>query len=375
MSRRHVLFEVSGDQCRVEDLESRNGVFVNDVRVTRAKLEPGDVVRAGHTVLRYSVAPRRSRRAPGARHGGGSPAFSATTTAVHIPKKEPVKSAPPATPRTFAGFEILGEIARGGLGVVYRARERDSGRIVALKAMLGSREMDEVARAHFVREMSILSDLHHPNVVRTYDVGVAAGEMWISMEYVDGTNLEQFVRRRGPLEPRECISIGIQLLRGLRHAHERAFVHRDVKPANALIAVQGGQLTAKLADFGLAKSLQSVGQTGLTVTGDAKGSPWFVAPEQLEDAKNVDYRADLYSLAATLSYAATGRWHLRKDGNFKDFLVSMIKFDYVPIGQRARVPQGLARVVDAALSRDPDDRPPSAREMEHVLVATARQLS
>lgn len=376
MSRRHVLFEVAGNACCVQDLGSRNGVYVNDVRISRATLKEGDVVRAGHTALRFGVEDLQDRAAA---RGKQVPeplrqSSSTTTWTGSPPSRTP--PAERAVPRTLAGYELLGEVARGGLGVVHRARERDSGRIVALKVMLGAREFDEYARAHFVREMSIHSDLLHPNVVRTYDVGAIAGETWIAMEYVDGTNLEQHIRDNGAVDIEAGMSIGIQLLRGLAHAHERGFIHRDVKPANVLVSVKGNSIDVKLADFGLAKSLQQAGQAGMTVTstGDAKGSPWFVAPEQLEDAKSVDYRADIYSAGATIYYALTGLWHLRPDGQFEDFLLSMMRGHYVPITHRARVPRALARVVDSALARSPTDRPPSARELERVLVATVQAL-
>lgn len=403
MSRRHVLFEISGDRVRVEDLGSSNGIYVNGHRIRNQELHSGDELRAGRTVLRVTIeagAPAPARPPPAPSPNAGPPRAKppprrprsehpaaitrplppeppVAQPVVPPPSPPPVPVAPkpkPAPVRKRADFQVLDEIAHGGLGVVYRAKERDTGRLVALKVMLNTMEMDEMARGHFVREMRIISGLHHPNLVKTYGVGSGAGEAWIAMEYVDGPDLWKYVKTRKPLGVVDALSVGIQLLRGLGYAHDQGLVHRDVKPANALLSGRPGQIRAKLADFGLAKSLQSTGASGLTVTGTGKGSLWFVAPEQLVDAKSAGVPADLYGFGATLYFALTGKWHLREDGKFEDFMAGILDYDYCPIGTRVRLPAGLAQVIDAALKPRPKERPQDAHLMEAFLAKTLESL-
>ncbi len=203
------------------------------------------------------------------------------------------------------GYEILGELGRGGMGVVYKARQRNLDRLVALKMMLGgagsqSREMN----ARFRSEAEAVARLQHPNIVQIYEVA-EAGDGWgayCALEFVDGPNLSQ--RCAGAPQPhRFAAGIAETLARALAHAHRSGIIHRDIKPANILLTADG---VPKITDFGLAKRIE--GGAGLTHTGQVLGTPSYMAPEQVEGKPDaIGPPADIYAIGATLYEMLTGR--------------------------------------------------------------------
>jgi serine/threonine protein kinase len=198
-----------------------------------------------------------------------------------------------------ARYELLEEIGRGGMGVVYRAFDRERGGEVAIKRMLPERLGDEAAHTRFRREAEAVAALHHPNIVRVLEVGEDARGLYVVMA-LHGESLADRIRVTGRLGLTRTLTIARQVGDALATAHGRGIVHRDVKPSNILLAPGD---VPKLCDFGLARI---AGASELTVAGAVLGSPWYMAPEQRRDPSGVDARADVFALAATIYACLTG---------------------------------------------------------------------
>ncbi|MCU0792688.1 MAG: serine/threonine protein kinase [Opitutaceae bacterium] len=215
----------------------------------------------------------------------------------------------------FPNLEIMSCLGRGGMGVVYKARQKALGRLVALKLLAPERGSDPAFAGRFAREAQALARLDHPNIVTVYDSGQAGGWCYLLMEFVDGVTLRHLIHG-GRMSAREALTIVPRICDALQFAHDHGIVHRDIKPENILLD-QRGQV--KVADFGLAKlvgpaweappiagepSLDFAGD--LTEAGKIMGTPRYMAPEQREDPDAVDHRADIYALGVVLYQMLTG---------------------------------------------------------------------
>lgn len=226
-------------------------------------------------------------------------------------------------PDSLGDYEILDEIGRGGMGVVYRARQRSLDRIVAIKMMREARLSSDSDRGRFLAEAEAVARLKHPNIVDVYEVGQHDGLPYIVMEYVEGSNLSQHLAE-GPMPPRDSARLVAEVARAVQHAHERGILHRDLKPANILLTndskrPSSGNSTLvlgqssfgpKVTDFGLAKRI-SVSPASVrdwrTQTGAIVGTPGYMAPEQATGRKDLTAATDVYALGAILYECLTGR--------------------------------------------------------------------
>lgn len=236
-------------------------------------------------------------------HGHCSRCLFATTFGHEEPLEEEVSSAPWTT---FSGCELYEEIGRGGMGVVYRARQSSLNRIVAVKVLLRAQFAGTEERERFFREAQAAARLKHPGIVGIYEVGEAEGVPWFSMEYISGLSLEKRVREH-PLEGLEAARCVQQVALALHHAHEHGVLHRDLKPSNILLDERG---TPRITDFGIARMMTSETASQeaaeLTRTGQILGSPGYAAPEQAL-CGHADARTDVYGLGALLYHLLTGR--------------------------------------------------------------------
>jgi predicted Ser/Thr protein kinase len=204
--------------------------------------------------------------------------------------------------KSFPQLEILELLGKGGMGAVYKARQRGLDRLVALKILPPDVSADAAFSERFTREAKALARLSHPNIVGVFDSGQVNGLYFFLMEYVDGVNLRQALRA-GNLKPAEALKIVPQICDALQFAHDEGVVHRDIKPENILLDRRG---RVKIADFGLAKLFKDKADEGLTGTHQIMGTPHYMAPEQVRGTRDVDHRADIYSLGVTFYEMLTG---------------------------------------------------------------------
>jgi serine/threonine protein kinase len=257
-----------------------------------------------------------------------------------------------------ANYELIEKIADGGAGTVFRGRNRTTGETVAIK-LLARRTASgaEVYFKRFEQEFRVASTLCHPHIVRALDFGVDAEAPFLVMEFVDGGTLTDLIEREGPLSEQDAIDLATQVAEALDLAHQRKLVHRDIKPDNVLLTADGD---AKLIDLGLVK--ESSAHLNLTRTGLGLGTPNFMAPEQIHDAKKVDVRSDIYGLAATLYMAVTGTLPFA-GGNLMEIWEK--KFANELPSPRHLAPNLSERIdwaIRRALSVEPGQRPASCRK-------------
>jgi serine/threonine protein kinase len=261
---------------------------------------------------------------------------------------------------TFAGHVIRAVAGRGGMGVVYRA-EWD-GRDVALKVIAPDLSDDREFRIRFQREYRAEASNQHPNVMRVYGAGAKEGRLYVTMRYVDGTDLERMLAGGRSLQPAVAAGLIAQIAEGLDAAHARGIVHRDVKPANVLLEGSGDALHAVLTDFGLMKNLNSKVQ--LTMAGSFVGTCNYASPEQLLSA-GVDARTDVYALGCMLYQALTGQVPFPRASS----AATMFAHLEAPVPS---LPGPFDPIIARAMAKDPADRFASAGELGRAALDAAR---
>jgi serine/threonine protein kinase len=272
----------------------------------------------------------------------------------------------PTEPDSFGKYELLGEVARGGMGVVYRARQHGLDRLVALKMVLGTGGRDGAQR--FLQEARAAAALDHPNVVPIYDTGEIGGKPYFTMALIEGPNLRAFVESSGTLPIPTAVSLFAQIVAGVAHAHRHGIVHRDLKPANVLVDKDG---RPRVTDFGLAK--RAATDTQLTATGQVVGTPQYMAPEQARESKDVGPPADVYSLGTILYFLLTGRAPFQSE-SFADLLVKVLgEQPEPPRALRPEVPEDLDALCLRCLEKKPADRFPDANELLAALAPVAER--
>ena len=256
----------------------------------------------------------------------------------------------------FAGYRIEAVAARGGMGVVYRATQLGLTRTVALKLVTPALARDASFRERFRREWMIAASIDHPNVIPVYEAGEADGALYLAMRWVEGTDLRDQISR-GPLEPARAVRLVSQVASALDAAHERGLIHRDVKPANILIAEEDH---VYLTDFGLTKHASSI--SGLTRPGQWVGTVDYTAPEQIE-GREVTSRTDIYSLGCVLFETLVGRPPHRRENELATLWAHMYTEPPSLREIAPGLPAGFDPVVRRAMAKDPVERYASAAEL------------
>jgi serine/threonine-protein kinase len=264
--------------------------------------------------------------------------------------------------RKISSYEVDEEIAQGGMGVVYLARQAALDRKVVLKCLRRDLAEDPSHDERFTREAQAAAGVHHQNVVTVYDCFSWRGERFIAQEYVDGKDLCSVLQKVKKVTPRIAALIALQVSRGLEEIHARGIVHRDLKPANILIG-KGGEV--KLADFGIALDIKG---PALTQTGHALGTPPYMAPEQLIGAR-ADYRSDHFALGLVLYEVLAGQRPFAEKDPEEEALVHRIEqASYPPLRRYAPgTPRFLVRLVKTCLRAKPKHRYASTSELRRML--------
>jgi tetratricopeptide (TPR) repeat protein len=255
------------------------------------------------------------------------------------------------------GYEILGVLGRGGMGVVYKARQTGLGRLVALKMILSGSHASSADLERFRTEAKAIARLQHPHIVQIYEVGEHRGLPYFSLEFCGGGSLANQMAGT-PLVPREAAALVAKLAHAMQAAHDRGVIHRDLKPANVLLAEDG---TPKVTDFGLAKKLDEAGQTH---TGAVMGTPSYMAPEQAAGkSKHLGPACDIYALGALLYDCLTGRPPFRAATSL-DTVLQVVGQEPVPPSQlNAKVPRDLETICLKCLRKEPAKRYATALEL------------
>ncbi len=432
-SRHHFILEVNPPQARLRDLGSLNGTNVNGVRYGgRDALTPGgspnqpeidvydgDEIRVGHTVFSVSVAGASCAGcseplAPGAGRGGLCPTCRAIpvapAAAVTPPHFEALVSAPvtftplcrvcgrqmsepgdvcrscaappaspesgltppPGTPAEVGEWRLGRVLGKGGMGAVYLGQHRKTSRSAAIKVLLSHVVVDDLARDIFRREIEVTRALRHPAIVELYDHGSEGSQFWFAMEFCPGGSVYHLVKARGQaLPPLQAARMMADALEGLAHAHAQGFVHRDLKPENLLVRSAQGD-GVKVTDFGLAKSFQQAGLSGMTATGAVAGTISFMPREQLTSFRQMKPVSDVWSMGATLYFMLT-RQFARPFAKGKDPLQVILRGGTIPLRERdPGQPAELAAVVDRATSDDLKVRYATAGEFRDDLLRILR---
>ncbi|MCX6909850.1 MAG: SUMF1/EgtB/PvdO family nonheme iron enzyme, partial [Verrucomicrobia bacterium] len=275
------------------------------------------------------------------------------------------------TGQTIAGCEIISELGHGGMGAVYKARQSSLNRLVAVKVMSAQLADDADYITRFKREAAVAAQLHHQNMVLVHSAGEENGLCYIVMEFVEGRSLHDHIERHGRLAAREALAITIHIAQALQYAWNKSkLIHRDIKPANIFLSNEG---EVKVGDLGLAKS---VGQStaGLTQTGTAMGSPLYIAPEQARGIKEIDFRADIYSLGCTLYHMLTGQPPY--SGTDAVSIIHKHIFDPPPAIFKALpgCPMPLGMLVGKMLAKQPNARHQSYEDLIADLYAVTEKI-
>jgi len=393
-SRIHFLIEVNPPYCRLMDMGSRNGTFVNGSKVEIADLKNADQIRAGRTLILVQVEengqgiaqpievmpeepvdvavppPRSTRSQPAGRcrvcecqinqPNGGTPQLICSDCTQQIRGQE----------QFIDGYQLVRPLGQGAMGIVYLALRKLDYRLVALKTIIPAVAGSSTQVERFLREVEILRKLSHPNIVSFRETGEANGRLFFAMDYIRGSgDANRLLKLHGRMPIGRAVRLTCQLLDALGYAHDLGFVHRDIKPSNMLIADEKGRETVKLADFGLARVYQSSQLSGLTVTGDFGGTVAFMAPEQITEYRDAKPAVDQYGAAASLYNMLTNQYVYDLPNDLTKQLYLVLHEECVPIrSRRTDIPQALANVIARALSREVSDRFPHVRDLHAALL-------
>jgi hypothetical protein len=267
----------------------------------------------------------------------------------------------------IAGYKIERMLGRGALGAVYLAQRKDDSTKVALKIMLAKVPVDEKSRGHFHHEIETIGELRHSNIVELLEHGSAGSGFYFAMEYCSGGNIEEYMqKRKGSLSLEEAGWMILQVLEGLSHAHQKGYVHRAIRPSNILLS-GNSRYTAKLGDFGLARSFERAGFSGMSTMASGAHATNFIPREQLTQFRSSNPVSDVWSLAATFYYMLTGR-PPRTLQPGKDPIELVLRGGFTPIREvRPDMPRKVAKVIDRALDDEMRERYADAAEFLRAL--------
>ena len=270
----------------------------------------------------------------------------------------------PLIGKRIGNCRLTYRLGAGGIGLVYAGEQLSVGRHVAIKMLGAKAGANDVLVQRFQRESKLCAQINHPNVVHVYDCGYDRGVHYQLMELVDGGTLANLIETQVRLPWREAADLALQITRALEYIHGQEIIHRDIKPANILISVENGRRIAKLADLGLAKQLDTEQeQLGLTLEGKPLGSPSYMPPEQVRNAKDATRASDIYGVGATFYSALTGQRPFDGKSSYEVMANVLTKEVVPPKIKVPDLPQALNDLMMRCLSKDPSQRPQKAEDL------------
>jgi len=388
-SRHHCLLEIAPPRCFLRDLGSTNGTYVNGQRVQESFLKSGDRIQGGQTVLEVDV--QVEQRPSEAEAPTLTKPFEIKIECANCGRRETVEGSATNEPMTFIceecreelkrqpqpvpGYQMIKMLGRGGMGCVMLARSEKTGHAVAIKTLLPEVAVADQAVRRFMREIEVAAALDHPNIVRYLESGTQNGSVYLVTEFVEGSDAARLADSQGGRLPyKQAIDVIAQSLDALAYAHGKGYIHRDIKESNILLSGSAPNYTAKLTDFGLAKSFTQSGMSGITMAGDMAGTFAYMPPEQIKDFRNVKPTSDIYAIGMTAYSLLAGDTALDvgPSGDMAAMVRAIFEGQIVPLRQRApEVPERAAEVIERALAKDPAHRWQSAAAMRTALMHSA----
>ena len=391
-SRHHCILEIAPPQCFLRDLGSTNGTFVNGIRVESAHLKHGDRIQGGETVLEVEVAGDQSdffAGVPGSTERTEPSIITVACLNCGVPARAEA-SRPDAklsyvcdecrdklkkNPQPIPNYQMIRVLGQGGMGSVMLARSVKDGSAVAIKTLLPEVAVSDQALKRFMREIEVASSLQHPNIVSYIEHGTHNGIVYLVTEYVTGMDASKLAKHRGgKLNYQEVVRIIEQTLAALDFAHNKGFVHRDIKEQNILVDGSYPNYLSKLTDFGLSKSYKQTGMSGVTMVGDVAGTIAYMPPEQVRDFKEVRPPSDIYAVGMTAYSLLTGAHALdiSPKAGISETVKAIFEKPIIPISSRVPdVPNRVSAVFEMALAKHVDMRWRTAGEMRHALLRAA----
>ncbi len=394
-SRHHCILEIAPPQAFLRDLRSTNGTYVNGMRVETAYLKSGDRIQGGETILEVEVSTGLEEFDAVADSTGATQPSIVSVTCLNCSIPVKVEAADPQArmsyvcdecreklkqnPQPIPNYQMIRVIGQGGMGSVMLGRSEENGQAVAIKTLLPEVAVSEQSLKRFIREIEVASSLQHPNIVSFIEHGTHNGLVYLVTEFVVGMDAARFAKHRGGrLDYREMVTLIGQTLSALEFAHDKGFVHRDIKEQNILVTGEGATLTAKLTDFGLSKSFKQTGMSGVTMVGDVAGTIAYMPPEQVRDFKEVRPPSDIYALGMTAYSLLTGAHALdiAPKAGIAETVKAIFEKPIIPIRSRIPdVPPQVASVIETALSKQVESRWRTAGAMREALLNAAASRS
>jgi hypothetical protein len=387
-SRHHCLLEIAPPRVFLRDLGSTNGTFVNGRRTQELYLSNGDQIQGGQTVLAIEVS------VPDAASPSYQYALQPTQPAIvlveclNCGRRDQAEASSPdehltflcedcraelkRQPQAVPGYDMVKLLGRGGMGCVMLARSQASGRPVAIKSLLPEVAVSDQALRRFQREIDVAAALQHPHIVSFIEQGTHNGVIYLVTEFVEGADAARLADLRGGKLPyQEAVQILGQSLDALAFAHNKGYIHRDIKDQNILVSGQWPNYHAKLTDFGLAKSFTQTGMSGVTMAGDVAGTFAYMPPEQIRDFANVRPSSDIYAMGMTAYSLLSGgiALDISPTANVAETVKAIFDKPVIPLQRRApEVPAALAQAIERALAKDPAQRWPTAEAMKQAIM-------
>ncbi len=354
VSRNQCILEIAPPNCMLHHLSTTNETKVNDIPVQEAAIKHNDIIKIGFTSLKISIEKEFQQHIVTCKKckaefevpaihsnidlcdncvsGELNAAIASTIEKKYtcqvcgsdltlransdgkahrlsdrvtylcencLPDREYLKG------DCIGDYELIKFLDHGGMGAVYIVYHTKTARMLVLKKIEGL-NTNELVIKHFIREINVHKSLSHENIIQFIDSGIQGSIPFLIMEFANSGSLENFIEEKnGQIPIKECVNFMIQSLRGLKYLHDNNFIHRDIKPGNILLHKTNGEKFARVTDFGLAKSYRNASGSVLTKVGERKGSLLFMSPEQITNTKDVDQRADIYSMGITFYYLLT----------------------------------------------------------------------